>query len=64
MGIQPDEPAFNSGLVAGDRIMSVNGKALGSGQEGIMNLVNIIQKSSGKELLLRELMKEKARQFL
>ena len=51
MGIQPDEPAFNSGLVAGDRIMSVNGKELGSGKEGIMNLVNIIQTSSGKELL-------------
>ncbi len=51
MGIQPDEPAFNSGLVAGDRIMSVNGKELGSGKEGIMNLVNIIQNSSGEELL-------------
>ena len=31
--------------------MSVNGKELGSGKEGIMNLVNIIQKSSGEELL-------------
>ena len=51
MGIQPDEPAFNSGLVAGDRIMSVNGEALGRGKDGIMDLVNIIQKSSGKELL-------------
>ena len=51
MGIQPDETAFYSGLVAGDRIMSVNGKELGSGKEGIMNLVNIIQTSSGKELL-------------
>ena len=51
MGIQPNEPAFKSGLVAGDRIMSVNGQTLGSGKEGIMNLVNIIQNSSGKELL-------------
>ena len=51
MGIQPDEAAFNSGLVTGDRIMSVNGQKLGSGKEGIMNLVNIIQESSGKELL-------------
>ncbi len=51
MGIQPDEPAFKSGLVAGDRIMSVNGQPLGRGKEGIMNLVNIIQTSSGEELL-------------
>ncbi len=51
MGIQQDEPAYKSGLVAGDRIMSVNDQILGSGKEGIMDLVKIIQNSSGKELL-------------
>jgi len=55
MGIQPEEPAFNSGLVAGDRIMSVNGEKIGIGKEGIMNLVNIIQTSSGQELLFERI---------
>ena len=55
MGIQPNEPAFKSGLVAGDRIVSVNGQILGSGKEGIMNLVNIIQASSGRELLFERI---------
>jgi len=50
MGIQPNEPAFESGLVAGDRILSVNGQTLGKGKDGIMKLVNIIQESAGKEL--------------
>ncbi len=50
MGIQPDEPAFKSGLMAGDLIVSVNGKKLGSGNEGMMDLVKVIQESSGKEL--------------
>jgi len=54
-GIQPDEPAFKSGLIAGDRIMRVNGEELGSGKEGIMNLVNIIQQSAGKELLFERI---------
>ena len=54
MGIQPDEPAFNSGLLAGDRIIRVNGEVLGSGKEGIMELVSIIQNSSGKELLFEK----------
>ena len=48
MGIQQDEPAYKSGLIAGDQIMSVNGQALGSGKEGSMELVKIIQNSSGK----------------
>ncbi len=51
MGIQPNEPAFKAGLNAGDQIISVNGKNLGKGQDGIMDLVSIIQGSSGKELL-------------
>ena len=51
MGIQQDEPAFNSGLIAGDQIMSVNGQTLGSGKEGIMDLVNIIKTSPRKELI-------------
>tara|TARA_Y100001968_G_scaffold286486_1_gene287268 strand:- start:166 stop:1248 length:1083 start_codon:yes stop_codon:yes gene_type:complete len=61
MGIQPDEPASKSGLVAGDRIMRVNGEALGSGKEGIMNLVNIIQNSSGKELLFEKVNEEQSK---
>ena len=51
MGIQPNEPAFKAGLIAGDQIISVNGENLGKGKEGIMDLVTIIQGSSGKELL-------------
>ena len=51
MGIQPNEPAFKAGLNAGDQIISVNGKNLGKGKDGIMDLVKIIQGSSGKELL-------------
>ena len=51
MGIQPNEPAFKAGLTAGDQIISVNGKNLGQGKDGIMDLVTIIQGSSGKELL-------------
>ncbi len=51
MGIQPNEPAFKAGLTAGDQIISVNGKNLGIGKDGIMDLVTIIQGASGKELL-------------
>jgi len=51
MGIQQNEPAFKAGLTAGDQIISVNGKTLGKGKDGIMDLVTIIQRSSGKELL-------------
>jgi len=61
MSIQPDEPAFKSGLVAGDRIMSVNGQPLGRGKEGIMNLVNIIQTSSGKELLFERVNEDESK---
>ena len=51
MGIQPNEPAFKAGLTAGDQIISINGKNLGKGKDAIMDLVTIIQGSSGKELL-------------
>ena len=51
MGIQQNEPAYKAGLTAGDQIISVNGKTLGKGKDGIMDLVTIIQRSSGKELL-------------
>ncbi len=61
MGIQPDEPANKSGLVAGDRIMSVNGESLGSGKEGILKLVSIIQKSPGKELLFEKVTQDQTK---
>jgi len=61
MGIQQDEPAFNSGLIAGDQIMSVNGQTLGSGKEGIMDLVNIIKTSPGKELILERVNKNESK---
>ncbi len=60
MGIQADEPASKSGLVAGDKIISVNGELLGSGKQGILNLVNVIQNSSGKELLFEKVNEDKS----
>ena len=55
MGIQTNEPAFKAGLAAGDQIISVNGKNLRKGKDGIMDLVSIIQESSGKELLFEKI---------
>ncbi len=48
VNVQKDEVADIAGLIAGDKIKSINGNQLGSGQEAVEALVNKIQTSPGQ----------------
>ncbi len=55
--IQPGQAAESAGLIPGDRIITINGNNLGSGQEAVQNLVKTIKGSPNKKLeldLIRE----------
>ncbi len=58
MSVQPYEVAESSGLIAGDRIISVNGKALGKGQEAVQVLVKEIQMAPGKTIKVERVREE------
>ena len=53
MAIQPEEPAYISGLQSGDQIISVNGIKLGKGKEAIDTLVKEIKVSPNKAVILK-----------
>ncbi len=55
VSVQREEVAANSGLMAGDRILSINGTKLGRGQEAVKVLVQKIQSSPGNELKLERM---------
>ncbi len=50
MSIQPGQIAEQSGLVRGDRILSINGLKLGRGKEAVEILVEKIQSAPGKKI--------------
>jgi membrane-associated protease RseP (regulator of RpoE activity) len=52
ISVQPGEAAAQSGLKAGDRIVSLNGITLGEGQKAVENLVQQIQASPDKSMTL------------
>ena len=50
LSIQQSEAADKSGLKPGDKILSINGTTLGSGQEAVKSLVAKIQSSPSEEI--------------
>jgi membrane-associated protease RseP (regulator of RpoE activity) len=52
-GVQPGQPAAQSGLRAGDRILALDQRAVAGGQEAVAELVKRIQSSPERPLQLR-----------
>ncbi|EAU74574.1 RIP metalloprotease RseP [Synechococcus sp. RS9916] len=52
VAVQPGEAAARAGLKAGDQILSINGDVLGSGQEAVRSLVNLIKTAPDQNLNL------------
>jgi len=52
--VQQKQAAQISGLTAGDQILSIDGIALGTGQEAVEKMVNQIKRSPGKTLSLQK----------
>jgi len=52
VAVQPGEAAARAGLRPGDRILSLNGQALGAGQEAVQHLVESVQGEPGQRLEL------------
>ena len=50
LAVQPEKPAFQSGLQAGDKILKIKGEELGSGDEAVSSLVKEIQKNTTEEI--------------
>ena len=50
LAVQPEKPAFQSGLQAGDKILKIKGEELGSGDEAVTSLVKEIQKNTTEEI--------------
>ena len=54
INVQENEAADFAGLIAGDKVISINGHKLGAGQEAVENLVNEIKSSPGKSIRLEK----------
>ena len=54
VNVQKDEPADIAGLIAGDKVLSIDGEKLGSGQEAVQSLVEKIKNSPKKEVQLEK----------
>jgi len=52
LAVQPDKPASIAGLEPGDKILKIEEKLLGTGDQAVNSLVKEIQKSSGDSLTL------------
>jgi len=50
LATQPDKAAFKAGLVAGDKIIKIENKILGVGDQAVSTLVKKIQNSSGEPI--------------
>ena len=59
LATQPEKAAFRSGLKPGDKILKIEGEALGAGDQAVSSLVRVIQTSSEKPLLI-EVEREKS----
>ncbi len=55
ISVQTGEVAESSGLIAGDKILSISGQKLGRGEEAVQLLVRQIQSSAGKEIELERI---------
>ncbi|ABX09207.1 RIP metalloprotease RseP [Prochlorococcus marinus] len=52
IGVQDQEAAYQAGLEIGDKVLSIDGIKLGSGQEAVQSLVDKIKASPGKSIEL------------
>jgi len=59
LATQPEKAAFRAGLKPGDKIIKIEGEALGAGDQAVSSLVRVIQSSSEKPLLI-EIEREKS----
>ena len=50
LAIQPERAAFKAGLKAGDKILKINGKVLGVGDQAVSSIVRKIQNSSEESI--------------
>ncbi len=50
MSVLPNEAAAESGLLAGDKILKIDGEDIGIGQDAVLNLVRKVQTSPGKKI--------------
>ena len=64
MSVQANEAAANSGLLAGDRITSIDEIELGEGQEAVKFLVKTIQSSPGEKLLIKSIKEGKEKSLI